>query len=62
MGIGQHASGTATVGVVVITHRARPHLARCLPPLLRSPLCPRVLVVNSSSVDGKLELAAELGA
>lgn len=53
---------TATVGVVVVTHRAREHLARCLPPLLRSPLRPRVLVVNSSSGDGTVEEARRLGA
>jgi rhamnosyltransferase len=50
------------VGVVVITHRAREHLAQCLPPLLGSPLRPRVLVVNSSSSDGTVEEARRLGA
>jgi rhamnosyltransferase len=55
------AAGPA-VGVAVITHRAREHLPRCLPPLLASPLRPRVLVVNSSSADGTVELARELGA
>lgn len=50
------------VGVVVVTHRARRHLGRCLPPLLRSPLRPRVLVVNSSSDDGTVELAQSMGA
>lgn len=53
---------TPEIGVVVITHRARQHLERCLPPLLASPLRPRVLVVNSGSGDGTLERAAELGA
>ncbi len=53
---------SGSVGVVVVTHRARHHLPRCLPPLLRSPLRPRVLVVNSSSNDGTVELARELGA
>jgi rhamnosyltransferase len=51
-----------TVGVAVVTHRAREHLRHCLPPLLRSPLRPRVLVVNSSSRDGTVEAATELGA
>ena len=51
-----------TIGVAVITYRARAHLQRCLPPLLGSPLRPRVLVVNSSSNDGTVELAQELGA
>lgn len=51
-----------TVGVVVITHNAKRHLPHCLPPYLESPLKPRVLVVNSSSNDGTVELAQELGA
>jgi rhamnosyltransferase len=51
-----------SVGVVVVTHRAREHLASCLPPLFASPLRPRVLVVNSSSGDGTVEEARRLGA
>jgi rhamnosyltransferase len=54
-------AGTS-IGVVVVTHRARAHLTRCLAPLFRSPLRPRVLVVNSSSGDGTVELARDLGA
>lgn len=50
------------IGVVVVTHAARPHLPHCLPPLLASPLRPRVLLVNSSSCDGTVELAQEMGA
>lgn len=50
------------VGVVVITHRARELLPRCLPPLRESPLSPRILVVNSDSRDGTVEVARELGA
>jgi rhamnosyltransferase len=50
------------IGVVVVTHAARRHLPRCLPPLLGSPLRPRILVVNSSSEDGTVELACEMGA
>lgn len=50
------------IGVVVVTHAARHHLPHCLPPLLGSPLRPRVLVVNSSSSDGTVELACEMGA
>jgi rhamnosyltransferase len=50
------------VGVVVVTHRARHHLVHCLPPLLRSALRPRVLVVNSSSNDGTVKMARDLGA
>jgi rhamnosyltransferase len=54
-------NGTS-VGVAVITHNSRHHLRNCLPPLLQSDLQPRVLVVNSSSGDGTVELAQELGA
>ena len=50
------------IGVVVVTHAARRHLLHCLPPLLASPLRPRVLVVNSSSDDGTVELACRMGA
>ena len=52
----------ASIGVAVITHAARRHLPHCLPPYLSSPLRPRILVVNSSSGDGTVELARELGA
>lgn len=50
------------MGVAIITHKAKHHLPRCLPPLLESPLEPRVLVVNSSSKDGTVEQAEALGA
>lgn len=55
-------TGVPEIGVIVVTHASRDHLDRCLPPLLQSPLCPRVLVVNSSSQDGTVERAEELGA
>ncbi len=51
-----------TVGVAVITHNALKHLHCCLPPLLRSSLKPKVLVVNSSSTDGTVAEAIKLGA
>jgi rhamnosyltransferase len=51
-----------TIGVAVITHQARYHLPRCLPPYLNSKLKPRVLVMNSSSHDGTVEAAEALGA
>lgn len=50
------------IGVVIITHRARDLLADCIHPLHASPLRPRILVVNSSSRDGTVELAQVLGA
>jgi len=51
-----------SIGVAIITHNARHHLKHCLPPYLNSSLKPRVVVVNSSSSDGTVELAQELGA
>lgn len=51
-----------SIGVVVVTHTSKYHLPRCLPPYLNSPLKPRVLVVNSSSHDGTVEVAKALGA
>lgn len=51
-----------TVGIAIITHNAKSHMPHCLPPLLNSPLNPRVVVVNSSSNDGTVELAQKLGA
>lgn len=51
-----------SVGVAIITHNAVRHLPHCIPPLLASPLHPRVLVVNSSSSDGTVELAQDFGA
>lgn len=50
-----------TIGVVVLTLNAEKHLARCLNPILQSPLHPRVLVVDSSSTDGTITLAKQLG-
>lgn len=51
-----------TIGIAVITYKAKHHLPHCLPPLLNSPLKPRVVVVNSSSNDGTVELAKQMGA
>jgi rhamnosyltransferase len=51
----------SSIGCIFITHNAKHHLKHCLEPLLRSPLKPRILVVNSSSSDGTVELARELG-
>lgn len=56
------ATSIPTIGVAVITHSAKYHLPRCLPTYLNSPLKPQVLVVNSSSHDGTVELAKALGA
>jgi rhamnosyltransferase len=49
-----------TVGIAIITHAAKAHLPNCLPPLVNRGH--RVVVVNSSSNDGTVELAIALGA
>lgn len=51
-----------SIGCAIITHNAKRHLPQCLPPLLKSSLSPKVVVVNSSSNDGTVELAQSLGA
>jgi rhamnosyltransferase len=50
------------IGVVIPTFQAAKHLPHCLPPLLQSPLKPRVLVLDSSSSDGTAEIAKRMGA
>ena len=51
-----------TLGVIFITYNAKHLLKYSLPYFLASRLKPRVLVVNSSSTDGTVELAQEMGA
>ena len=51
---------TETVGVAIITHNAAAHMRRCLPPIVQSTLAPRILVVNSSSTDGTVDIAREM--
>lgn len=51
-----------SVGVAIITYKDARHLEKCLPPLINSSLKPKVLVFNSSSNDGTVELAKKLGA
>lgn len=51
-----------SVGVAIITHNSRHHLRRCIEPLTKSTLQPRILVVNSSSRDGTIKEAERLGA
>lgn len=50
-----------SVGVALITHNAAHHLPYCLPNLIQSPLKPKILLVNSSSQDGTVELAKQFG-
>jgi O-antigen biosynthesis alpha-1,3-rhamnosyltransferase len=53
--------GGVPLGVIVPTFRARWQLSDCLEPVLASVLKPRVLVIDSSSDDGTMELAREMG-
>jgi rhamnosyltransferase len=46
----------------MLTYRAKEHLPHSLPHIIASPLKPRVLVVDSSSLDGTIEMANEMGA
>lgn len=41
-----------TVGIAILTLNAEKHLARLLPPLLKSSLNPKILVIDSASTDG----------
>jgi rhamnosyltransferase len=50
-----------SVGCVILTYQAKAHLKKCLTPLLNSPLRPRILVVDSSSTDGTVDMAEDLG-
>lgn len=50
-----------TVGVVVLTLNAEEHLPICLQPFLKSPLKPKILVVDSSSTDKTVAIAKDLG-
>lgn len=51
-----------TIGCLIPTYKAKNHLQHCLKPLINSPLKPRILVIDSSSNDGTVELAKSLGA
>jgi len=51
-----------SVGVAILTYQARRHLPHSLPHIIGSPLKPRVLVVDSSSNDGTVETAQQMGA
>ena len=50
-----------TIGCAIVTYRAKNHIRKVLAPLLKSPLKPKILVLDSSSHDGTLEIAKELG-
>jgi Predicted glycosyltransferases len=57
-----HMNTHPTIGCAIVTYRAKNHLEHCLKPLLESPLKPKILVVDSSSNDGTVEIAQRLGA
>ncbi|MFI5343802.1 MAG: glycosyltransferase family 2 protein [Chlamydiales bacterium] len=50
-----------SIGIVIPTWKAIHHLPHCLPLLIQSPLKPRILIIDSSSNDGTVELARSLG-
>lgn len=50
-----------SVGVVIPTWNSKHHLERCITPLLQSALKPKILVIDSSSTDGTIEMAKSLG-
>jgi rhamnosyltransferase len=51
-----------SIGIVIPTFEAAKHLPHCLPPLLNSPLKPKVLVIDSSSTDDTVPMARSMGA
>ncbi|MEN3165731.1 glycosyltransferase family 2 protein [Tistrella mobilis] len=51
-----------TINVFIITYMATHLLPKCLPNLLSSTVKARIIVVNSSSNDGTVEMAQEMGA
>lgn len=50
-----------SVSVVIPTYQAEKHLPRCLPPLLNSPLKPKILIIDSSSSDATPQIAKQFG-
>lgn len=54
-------SSPVSIGCVVLTRQAKHHLPRCLQFLTQSTLKPRILVVDSSSSDGTIDIAHRYG-
>lgn len=50
-----------SVGVLIPTYQAEKHLFYCLNPLLKSKLKPKILIIDSSSTDGTIEIARTMG-
>lgn len=55
----KHAMNHPTIGIVIPTLNAAKLLPTCLPPLLASPLKPRILIVDSASTDDTLAVAQQ---
>lgn len=51
----------SSIGVLIPTFQAAKHLPHCLPPLLSSPLKPRILLIDSSSSDDTVSIARAMG-
>lgn len=50
-----------SVGILIPTYQAARHLPHCLPPLLKSSLKPRILIIDSSSKDDTVAIARSMG-
>lgn len=50
-----------SIGILIPTYQGVDHLSKCLPPLLNSPLNPKILIIDSSSTDGTASLARSMG-
>lgn len=50
-----------SIGIVIPTYQAAKHLPHCLPPLINSPLKPKILIIDSSSTDGTASIARSMG-
>jgi rhamnosyltransferase len=49
-----------SIGIVIPTFQAAHHLPYCLPPLLQSPLNPRIVLIDSSSTDHTVSIAKQM--
>jgi rhamnosyltransferase len=52
----------SSIGIVIPTYQAARQLPFSLSPLLKSPLKPKILIIDSSSTDGTPEIAKTMGA
>lgn len=50
-----------SIGIAAFTLNANHHIKSCLSPFLKSPLRPKILLVDSNSSDGTVETAKKLG-